>query len=349
MLFAPRGQRSAPAAAPPQGAWESTKAGIRGVQDSLPFNLGDHAPAVIYALGDALRSGQFLAAYNQRLEAERGQNRYDEAVHPTARTIGKVAGTAVQMAALPVEGLLVKGGARVAGATPLMWRELAALGGAGGLAGVSGRGVSNLARGERSSFADYAGDFVGGATDALVSRYGNGGIAGAAGGSAGSLAQDILNGRRPSLERMRVAAEDGAALALPLGMAGRSLSNRLSISKKGKLGERLSVVRTLARGELPRRGPRKAAYPEEGVTRAGSKKKGWDRGPATIVDQRTRAGTYVESKFGLNNDLSENQMLARWVYGPKKYRTDSFLPRDIGALTAMPGYQVGIQFDRDED
>ena len=60
-------------------------------------------------------------------------------------------------------------------------------------------------------------------------------------------------------------------------------------------------------------------------------------------------GTYVESKFGLNNDLSENQMLARWVYGPKKYRTDSFLPRDIGALAAMPGYQVGIQFDRDED
>ena len=162
----------------PQGAWESGKAALRGVSDSLPMGLGNRLPAAFYALGNAAHLRDPIAAYDDRLEAEEAQDRYDEEVHPTARAVGKWAGTAAQFAALPAEGLLVKGGARLAEATPLMARELAVVGGAGGGISAGSRAASDYLRGKRSSASEYFGDVAGGATDALLSCFGYGGAAG---------------------------------------------------------------------------------------------------------------------------------------------------------------------------
>jgi hypothetical protein len=319
---------------PSPSLWESTMAGVRGLPDSLPLEAGNYIPAVLTAMQAAQMGLNPFYIFNRQLALERYWDRYDETVHPTARKIGKWTGTAVQMAALPAEGLLVKGGTRLAEAAPLLLREQAVMGGtAGGLSAAS-RGVTDYLQGKRSSAAEYAGDFVGGATDALLSRYGYGGAAGAAGGATGAAAADLFRGQMPSIENMRRGAVDGGFLALPAGMLGRSWSNGLSIRQKGVLGENLSLARTVARGDLPQLGPKRAVQVS---------------GRKTFPDHRTLLGKLVEAKFGPKAKLSQNQTIALNQLGPDRFRVDAFLPRDVGVLTAYPAAVFGSQLREWED
>ncbi len=310
--------------------WESTKAGFRGIADSLPFEGGNVLPAAVWAAGAALSGSSPGQAFYRRLSAERGQDRYDEAMHPTARSVGKWTGTAAQMALLPAEGIFVKGGARLAEAAPMLAREWGVVGATGGGISAASRGMSDYLHGERSSAAEYAGDFVGGGADALLSRFGYGGAAGAAGGATASVATDVLDGRAPSIEHMRQAAVAGADSGILAGAAGRSWSNSLRPRQKGDLGERLSLARTLIGGDLPRFGPKRAVYP---------------RGRKTIPDHATIRRMLVEAKFGPSAHLSRNQRVAYEFYGPG-YRVDSFLPRDVGAIAAFPAAMIGAQIEQ---
>jgi len=73
-----------------------------------------------------------------------------------ARTFGKVAGTGAQLVGLgAVEGMILPG-VRIAQASPLVARDLVAMGGLGGTANVVGQGVDDAVRGQRSSLGDYA-------------------------------------------------------------------------------------------------------------------------------------------------------------------------------------------------
>jgi len=147
----------------PQSWWESTKAGFRGAADSLPFDAADYTAAAVRALVDAARHRDLRASFNKRFAAEKAQDRYDEANHPTARTVGKVAGTVAQVA-LPGSNILgVARVARMAQAARALKSEQAVVAGIGGAVGVAAQGVSDIARGRPSSAADYAGSFVGGA------------------------------------------------------------------------------------------------------------------------------------------------------------------------------------------
>lgn len=317
---------------PPSTMSQSIKAGMRGALDSMPFDLGDKLPASYYGLGALLSGRDAGLAYERQLAAEHAQNRYDEAVHPTARTSGKIAGTVVQLLAMPGEAAVLKGGARLAEAAPMMAREWGAITGLGAAAPAAVRGVSDLVRGERSSAADYAGDFVGGGTDALLSRFGLGSGAGAAGGAAGAATTDLVNGRLPSLEHLRREAVVGAEAGATGGIVGRRLSNALKPMEKGRLGERMSIMRTILSGDIPRSGPKRA------IKVSGRK---------TIPDHETVRKMLVEAKFGPKAKLSKGQRAAYEYFGPEGYRVDSFLPRDVGAIAAYPASMMAVHFQED--
>jgi len=143
----PASPARAPAVGPKsfgQEAWDQTLAGARGAQDAFTFGMGDRAYAGLRALGDAFSGANLGTAYARRMADEEARDRYDDAHYGTARTIGQVAGTAVQIAALdPAEGLLASG-ARIAKTTPLIAREIAALGGVGAGTGVTGQVITAL-------------------------------------------------------------------------------------------------------------------------------------------------------------------------------------------------------------
>lgn len=313
-------------------------AGAHGAQDALTFGLGDHLYAGARALDDAAHGADLRSAYGSRMGAERSRDQYDAAHYGTARTVGQVVGTGVQIAALgPMEGL-VAGGARIAQATPLIAREVAMLSGVGGAAGVGGQVVSDVARRRAGSFGDYVGAGIGGALGALVSRGGRAGYAGAVGGAATSVAQDLANLRAPSLNRAREAASVGGAFGVAGGLAGRAWSDALPNAAKEELGEAFSRLRTWARGDETAAGPKSREY--------------LDRGGWTVPDQRSYRGSLprdiVESKFGRSAVLSKRQRQAYEQPLPN-YRVDHTLPRDIGVALGFPAAELEYQMVGSDD
>lgn len=338
---APVARRPAPSAPPRmpaakslgQEASDQVLAGARGAQDAFTFGAGDHLYAGALALGDAARGADLRGAYEGRIAAERKRDRYDAEHYRTARAVGQVIGTGAQVAALgPAEGL-VAGGARIAEASP----EIAVLGGAGAAAGVGGQAISDVSRGKVGSVGDYVGAGLGGTVGALASRGGRAGYAGAAAGAATSLAQDLLNGRVPSVDKARSAALAGGVMGTAGGMLGRSWSDELPIKAKELIGERFSRLRTWARGDETRVGPKSREYLEEG---------GY-----TVPDQRTYRGStprdIVESKFGRKAALSRRQRQA-YEQPLSNYRVDHSLPRDPGVLIGFPLAEYGYDRARED-
>jgi len=352
--IARRPTTSQPNARPPaprpvvQGVRDQFLAGARGAQDAFTFGLGDRLYAGAQALDDAAHGADLSNAYGSRMAVERARDQYDARHYGTARTVGQVVGAGAQIAALgPLEGV-VAGGARIAQATPLIAREFAVLGGVGGASGVGGQIVSDIARRRVGSVGDYVGAGVGGAVGGLASgggrfgvlrwRGGRAGYAGALGGAATSVAQDLANLRAPSFDRAREAASVGGAFGVAGGLAGRAWSNGLPNAAKGKLGEDFSRLRTWARGDKSTRGPKSREYLQEG---------GW-----TVPDQRSYRGTMlrdiVESKFGRSARLSKRQLQASEQPLPN-YRVDHTLPRDVGVVVGFPAAEYGFRsFDDGE-
>lgn len=310
-------------------------AGARGAEDALTFGAGDYLNAGVRALGGAAQGQNIGQAYSDGLDMERARDQYDAAHHPAARLVGQVIGTGAQLAALgPLEGA-VAGGARMAQATRLIPREIAAIGGAGGAAGVGGQAISDLARGHLSSLGDYAGAGVGGAVGGLASMGGRGSYAGAADGVATSLSQDLFNGRTPSLDRARQAAGVGGTFGAIGGVLGRFSSNANSGINKGiagsakdKIGEDFSQLRTLARGDTTISLKKTREY--------------FQNRKYTYPDQRTASGQLVESKFGRTAKLSDPQKGAHRHLS--NYRVDHTLPQDVGVLFATPAWAIGGRY-----
>lgn len=337
--------------------WESTKAAFRGGFDSLPFNLGNVTPASVHAIGAALRLQDPRAAYSRQAAAEEQSDRYDEQHHPTARMVGKVTGTVGQMA---VPGMTLlrsgRGIARLAKATRAIGKEYRSVAGIGAVGGVGSQGVTDIIRGKPSSVADYVGTAAGGSVGTVAAMLGRPGIAGALEGAATSLAQDVLNGRVQSWadivaagERARDAATAGNAAG---GTVGRIVAARINKFKpvlkagekklktnksgmktgtppnKGELGEKLSSLRSWARGETiltnaPHRAPLSRSY--------------W------VPDSHT-VPFKVESKFGYGAKLTKNQKRA--VREDPHVRIDHFLPRDVGIAAELPAAFAAYQASR---
>ena len=317
---------------PAQDYWRNSQfgAGARGAGDALTFGLADNASAGVRALLDGGLDGA-AQRYQSNMDEERAQDRYDEAHYGGARTAGQVAGTVAQIAALgPMDGL-VAGGVRLAETAPMIAREAAVLGGGGGALGVGNQALSDFQARRLGTLGDYAGAGAGGAFDALASAKFGPGKGGAIGGAATSMLQDVFNGRNVSVSDARRAALAGQVLGGTAGMAGRKLSDSLSILDKGRLGEDLSKVRTWARGDSTLPGAKRSVRLADGRR--------------TIPDSRTKAGELVESKFGRGADLTTNQRAA--FHQPLSgFRVDHFLPADIGAIFGLPAGLLALPHSR---
>ncbi|OYU69293.1 MAG: hypothetical protein CFE28_04310 [Alphaproteobacteria bacterium PA2] len=313
---------------------DQTLAGARGAQDAFTFGLGDKVWAGGNAIGDAIQGKDLVRAYREREASERARDRYDEQHFRTARTAGQIAGTGAQILALgPAEGLIAAG-ARMTEAAPLIARELAVIGAAGGASGIGGQAFSDLQSRNLGSLGDYAGAAFGGTTGALAVRSGMGGRAGAIDGGVTSLAQDTFNRRlsAQSIDRAREAALVGGTLGALGGYAGRKWSSSQTIRDKGLLGEELSKLRSRARGQRI-------------MTGDGARAPHDVPGGRTIPDHIStdRAGqraNVVEAKFGPTARLSTGQRAA-YAGAVENYRVDHFLPQDLGAAFGLHMAQIG--------
>lgn len=307
-------------------AVDEVLAGARGVQDALTLGAGDHLYAGVRAAGDALQGQDIRQAYATRMAAERARDARDAKEHPIARASGQILGTGIGFAALgPVDGLLA-GGVRMAEATPLALREIGVLGGVGAGGGVVGQGVQDFERKRFGTVGDYVGAALGGGTAALASARVGPGQANAMGGAVTSVAQDVLDGRHVSLSKAADSSLAGGYFGAPFGLAGRAYSEALKPWEKGKLGETLGRIRTMANFDIPEAGGRRVELPS---------------GRVTVLDQEANLQPISEQKFGRSARLSKAQREAYELFGPDDYRIDHFLPRDIGALYGFPTGQLG--------
>ena len=153
---------------------------------------------------------------------------------------------------------------------------------------------------------------------------------GAAAGAVTSATQDILNGRPVSLDGARQTAAIGGGIGGLGSVAGRAWSNGLSNAEKGDLGEALSRLRTMARGDRTLPGGKSRAYLKSGRY--------------TYPDQRTLSGELVESKFGVSARLSPRQLEAH-LQPLSGYRVDGFVPYDIGMAFGLPSAALAYRLN----
>jgi hypothetical protein len=311
---------------PLQSAWESLKAGARGAIDSLPFDLGDYlVPALRAHVANELGLDP-VAVFHQQLARERGQNRYDEAVHPNARTVGKVGGTVAQLAVPGMALPRLAAAPRMAQAAPMIFKEGAKLTGYGGLGGLGMQAVDDGLQGRLSSPGDYIGSGVGGGVGVLTALYSRPGFVGGATGGATSLGQDLFNARIRSVADARAAvdrAADAAAtanlLALPIVGSIAHRANKLPPKSKGDLGEWLSRQRSWLRGKTvdERQVPRKV------------------KGGYTRLDHVEVDGDDVEAKFGSSIKRLYGRQHQAYHELPN-YRVDHFTPNDLAGAAGVP-------------
>ncbi|MDO8409476.1 MAG: hypothetical protein Q7S93_05400 [Phenylobacterium sp.] len=308
-------------------------AAARGAQDAFTLGLGDQAYAGLGAVGDVVQGDDFGASYQNRMAQERARDAADAQNYAAARTTGQVLGVGGQVLVTgallgPLGAALVPAarGVRIAQAAPLIFRETAALAGAGGGVGAIGQAAGDISRRKIGTPGDYGGAVVGGALGALAARRGNVAQASAAAGLTESVAQDTLDGGLDTQSAAR-GRESAAAAAIVGGLVGRSATRHAdSMSRKDKelTGEQASRIRNFVRGD--RTGP--AAKTKEDLPGGGY----------TFPDLRSyRNGVVselIESKFGRSARLSKRQLQA--VKAFKNYRVDHVLPRDIGAVFGLP-------------
>jgi len=203
------------------GFWSEIGNQIRaageGALDTATFGLDDQVAAGTRAAGDWFHGRSIRAAYRQRIAEQHQRDADDARRYDTARTVGTVAATALE---LLTPGGMLGVAARLAGKTrylneagklaeaikdvgrtaaPVVKRikqvtsmgrkEAAVATTAGGaISGVLGQGISDAAQGHLSSWRDYTGAGAGGAVESMALLKGKPRLAAGLGGATGSIA-----------------------------------------------------------------------------------------------------------------------------------------------------------------
>jgi hypothetical protein len=318
-------------------------AGIAGISDSFTFGGGDYLTAALSAARGSTDFSDWRRRFQIEKSLEKARDEYDRAHHPRARLAGQVAGTGAQFLALgPLDGALAGGvglaklagvgrGYRLARTTAMKAHELGAIGAAGAGAGVGGQVVSDIRSGRPGSPGDYAAAGTGGLVDAVASPWVGPGKASALGGATTSALQDVFNGRPVSYEDAARSAAVAGGIGGVAGLGARGRTARLSPNAKGRVGERLSRVRTIANADYQLAG-RDRLLPS---------------GALTKTDGETLRDITIESKLGRWAKLSRAQKEAMRVLGPK-YRLDHFTPLDLGLFAGVPAGLFGHGLIRDD-
>jgi hypothetical protein len=324
-------------------AKQQIRAGTSGAVDEITFGLADRA---LSAADAAVKSGdlrEFRRAYDANMDRKRSEDAFDQAQYGTARTVGQVAGAVGGLAIAGTPGL----GLRLARLAPNAGRvvrgleqinklnrlgrlttdarglgTMATTGGA--IAGVSSQALDDAVHGRLSPGRDYLASAAGGALGGRAALRGGAVVGGAVAGAAINGGQSLVHGSAPRIQDLADAAYGGGVLGRVGGAFGKYSSNALPRKGKEVLGETLSKVKSVARGERIRDSQVPKELPGGGETRA---------------DHETNLG-YVEAKFGPWADTTPRQKQAlRELIG--KFRVDHWLPTDIGQALGVTFGSLG--------
>lgn len=310
----------------------------RGAANVMTLGGADYLAAGANAVFQAANGANLGERYQTNLRDERARNRQDHAQRPLARGVGNaggaVMGVAATAAAAPVVGVAAAV-PRLAGAARLTGRETAAIVAGGGLAGLGVQMGSDTLQGQTSTAGDSIGAAIGGAVG--VAALPAGPVrAGALGAAATTTAQDLFNGRTPSVETAAQAAMLGGLLGGAADGAAQHWSNGLSTEGKGNLGDFIGSARSKLNGEprpmvgyWPRDGE-KLIEPDDWVPI--TKRRDYLNKEKTIYWYPDGvSGNFIrfEDKFGFDVRLSPNQIIAQKLLGDKfvLYHTG---PPDVG-------------------
>jgi hypothetical protein len=335
----------------------AANAGVRAAANAASLGATDNLEAGTEALFGLGGPGGFQDRYDHQLalqhqaDAQAAQE-FPELYKWSGRA-GAVAGILAADGA-PVAGGLAKlipggedalaaiQGAKRAGFIPEGLGTMGAVGG-GAVGGVT-QLAGDALQGRQTSAQDFLGAVGGGALGGWSAMHGGPVLGAAIGGGAtsafqGGDADDIMNSADASAYGGRI-----------LGTAGEQISNGLPKEMKGALGEGLSFAKSWARGEtIPFKGTQSSEVglnlPSASAGNAGPQQRVYldDGERYTRADWLTNWGRAIEAKFGSNADLTTNQKLAAYQFGPL-YQPDHWLPSDVGDFS---GGWLGSTFGQD--
>ncbi|MDP3852889.1 MAG: hypothetical protein Q8Q77_04140 [Phenylobacterium sp.] len=314
-----------------------------GAGDAFTLGLGDPYAAAKYAWEGVGAGDTWRERYNSLRALQFAQDQYDSEHHPKARLAGEVVGAVGSIAATGGVGAGAQVGARGAQAAARIAPRAArfgaraalpysAIAAGGAVTSVGGQGASDVPSRRWSSPEVYASAALGGGAGALATtRLGpRAGAIVEAGVTHG--AHSALTGGPVDWEAMQRDAVVGSHFGRIGDVAGTKWADGLHFTKKGKLGERMSMIKTRLQGQVP----------------IDMHKKRKVSGGHTFIDHATKAGSVIEAKFGRGARFSKPQIQARLKFGPQ-YRVDWWLPEHVGRAVGGPLALFGAQAAGRED
>jgi hypothetical protein len=316
---------------------EAARAAVSGAVDEFSFGGADHLSAGFQALIHPDDEG-VVRRYERELTEERLKDAEDAKRHGVARNVGRAVGFTASVAAMGgAPGLLARGlavaprTARLAAlvaklpkVTGVDSRGLATLAAGGGsTAAIVGQGIDDAVSGHLSPARNYLATAFGGGLGGLATLAQGPIRGGAVEGLVTTIGQDVLGGRKPSLEGALEAARASALTAGAAGELGRHVSAALPRRLKGDLGEAMTRAKVLASGRMPR--------PKEAVR--------LPNGRAAIPDVPV-GDEFIEAKFGPTARLSTNQTHLQRLL-PDRFFVDRWQFEDAGKAAAAAGAPLG--------
>ena len=315
---------------------------VRGAADTLTFGFADELSAGASAAFD-FRRRSFGDKFADYQAAELARDRADASQRPLARGFGQAIGLGVSlMAPSPAAAARMfspkllsemRGlkGIAVGPRIQTKAREYLVTSSGAGLANGAMQSATDIATGGHGSAGDYLAAMIGGTVAAPVAIARSPKSAGAVEGFTTSAAQDLLNGRPISFDNAMRSSAAGGVSGDIADRLGTAWAKGLSSTQKGKLGERLSMYKTRARGHVPN-GRGRRLYLSKGYT---------------VLDPASSLDELVESKQGPSVEASANQIRA-FLEHPGRYRFDWWQPSDVGKITGFGGSSLGVHLADDD-
>jgi hypothetical protein len=227
------------------------------------------------------------------------------------------------------------------GRLPFIRKGYAAMGAAGGgLISAVTQVASDALDGRVSSPTDVLAATGGGIAGGRLAVAGRPVLGAAIGAGGAETLQDLANGGDFSVVDAQHSTNAGAYGGRVFKVAGEHLSNAAPIKTKGAIGDTLTHIKSLARGEyIPflktPMGNRSPILPGLIGGKAGSQKAiELPSRAKTVADKVTYWDRALEAKFGPYAKLSKAQREAWDRLGPLFYQPDQWLPKHVGELAA---------------
>jgi hypothetical protein len=255
------------------------------------------------------------------MDAKRAQDEYDAEHYGLARNAGRATGFIGSVAVAGAPGL----GRAVLAAVPqkALKSQVAKL---GLRYGPDPRGLTAMS-----------------ALGGVATRFVGPGFGGEVAGGSTSVLGDVANSREVSLENAARSAQLGAVLGAIGGEVGVRKVRDLGNQAKGRVGDTLSKVKAISRGE-------KVTGSQQRIKLEPTGKRGGGYTVADVVSHDPRTGRMIvtEAKMGPSASLSPRQIQARNQFGDA-YVTDFWSFSDVGKASgaAVAPFGAGL-VDRSE-